>query len=205
MCPPLFLFDYDGVIADSLPIYYARVQEALTRMGHHFITTPEDYLRLFEGNFYRSLEERGVDVRTFSRVVSALPPQDTPIYPFMIPILNTLAQRAILVIISSNGRAAIEASLVQRGLRDLFRAVMGSETAFSKEDKIRRARKTIAPDTKEVFYIGDTVGDIKEGRACGVKTVAVGWGWHTIEQLAAAQPDYLIPKPEGLLTLFPPS
>jgi phosphoglycolate phosphatase len=51
------------------------------------------------------------------------------------------------------------------------------------------------------FYIGDTVGDIKEARAAGVWTVAVTWGWHSRERLLAARPDFLVDTPEELLQI----
>jgi len=42
---------------------------------------------------------------------------------------------------------------------------------------------------------------MKEGRQAGVKTVAVTWGWHSREKLAATGPDYLLDRPEELLKL----
>ena len=72
---------------------------------------------------------------------------------------------------------------------------------LSKKDKILYAinKYQIAPE--EIFYIGDTTGDIKEGKQAGVKTIGVTWGWHSKEKMAAAQPDYLFDKPEDLLQL----
>jgi phosphoglycolate phosphatase len=51
------------------------------------------------------------------------------------------------------------------------------------------------------YYIGDTAGDIREARAAGVRTVAVTWGWHSRERLAATQPDFLVDTPEELLSI----
>lgn len=201
----LILFDYDGVIADSFPVYYSLVREALTRLGHHIITDPEDFRALFDDNFYRSLAQKGVDLATFSRSVYAERRVETPIYPFMPPILKGLATSATLAVISSNAGNTIRAALEAADLLPLFAAIMGSDTAFSKEEKIRRARERFSPPSGEVYYVGDTVGDITEGRAAGATTVAVCWGWHGRERLAHAHPDYLVTDPAALLALFPPT
>ena len=52
-----------------------------------------------------------------------------------------------------------------------------------------------------MYYVCDTVGDIREARDAGIRTVAVTWGWHSRERLAAAHPDRLIDVPEKLLAL----
>jgi len=54
---------------------------------------------------------------------------------------------------------------------------------------------------QDIYYIGDTTGDIKEGKEAGVKTVGVTWGWHSKALLAASRPDYLFDTPEDLLQL----
>jgi phosphoglycolate phosphatase len=54
---------------------------------------------------------------------------------------------------------------------------------------------------EKTFYVGDTVGDIKEARLAGVKTVAVTWGWHNKERLEMASPDYVIETPDDLLKI----
>ena len=58
----------------------------------------------------------------------------------------------------------------------------------------------------EQWYVGDTVADIVEGKAAGVRTIAagvrtiaVGWGWHDAERLLGASPDYLAQTPADLL------
>ena len=38
--------------------------------------------------------------------------------------------------------------------------------------------------------VGDTVSDIEQAKIAGVATIAVSWGWHRIEWLRTANPDY---------------
>ncbi|MEM6528564.1 MAG: HAD family hydrolase [Chloroflexota bacterium] len=52
------------------------------------------------------------------------------------------------------------------------------------------AGRSIAPE--HVLIIGDTLMDITAARASGVKVCAVATGYNTRDELAAAEPDYLI-------------
>jgi phosphoglycolate phosphatase-like HAD superfamily hydrolase len=45
---------------------------------------------------------------------------------------------------------------------------------------------------EEVWVIGDTPLDVSCARAIGARVAAVATGWHSLEQLAAAQPDLLL-------------
>ena len=42
------------------------------------------------------------------------------------------------------------------------------------------------------YYVGDTKGDMIEGKKAGAVTVAVTWGWHTADNLAEASPDHTV-------------
>ena len=67
--------------------------------------------------------------------------------------------------------------------------------------KIRQALAKYGTAKEDAWFIGDTTGDIREAKAVGIKTIAVTWGWHSREKLAAVEPDYLIDRPEELLVL----
>jgi len=47
--------------------------------------------------------------------------------------------------------------------------------------------------------VGDTVGDVLEGRQAGIRTMAVTWGWHSEERLAQAEPDLIVRTPQEVL------
>ncbi len=58
----LFLFDFDGVLVDSLDLYAGMVTRCLERIGTPIVKSKEDYLALFDGNFYESMAAAGVDL-----------------------------------------------------------------------------------------------------------------------------------------------
>jgi phosphoglycolate phosphatase len=87
------------------------------------------------------------------------------------------------------------------GFAPYFRELLGADFRFSKKEKIAYLLEKYGIPGGQAFYIGDTAGDIGEARAAGVRSVAVSWGWHSRERLAAAHPDFLVDTPEELLTV----
>jgi phosphoglycolate phosphatase len=199
----LLLFDFDGVLVESLDVYERVVKKALARIGSPIVKSREDFLDLFDGNFYESLAQKGVDVQVLARTIRMTPEDHAQILPHgaMMPVLRALHERRVLAVLSSNAARTIERALARFGWDGCFDRVLGSEAGFSKTEKFSRALEIYGMEPAEVSYVCDTVGDIREARDAGIRTVAVTWGWHSRERLAAAHPDRLIDVPEKLLTL----
>ncbi len=199
----LLLFDFDGVLADSLDLYAEAVARCLLRIGTPIVKNREDYLALFEGNFYESMAAKGVDLAAFAGAAKEILPglDYDAMKPFdgLIPVLEALRKENLLVVISSNGFRTISRMLDLFGFDRFFEGILGSDFLFSKKEKIAHALAKFGIDRRRTFYIGDTTGDILEAREAGVRTVAVTWGWHSREKLVAARPDFLVDKPEDLL------
>ena len=49
-----------------------------------------------------------------------------------------------------------------------------------------------AVERDRVWVIGDTPHDVACARAINAKAVAVGTGWHSMEELNASNPDYAV-------------
>lgn len=201
----LFLFDFDGVLVDSLGYYEDSLRRSLEKIGRPVVKTREDYLDLFEDNLYQSLLNLGINLEEFfeanrrgqSRLDCHL------LKPFLplIPVLEDLRERHTLAVVSSNSTDLIEGILLHNGFRDCFCGILGAEFSLSKEEKIRQARSLWPAPAEETYYVGDTSGDVREARQAGVKAIAVLWGWHDRDRLARAGPDYLVAKPEELLAI----
>ena len=204
----LYLFDFDGVLVDSLAFYEELVRTSLEDMGLFIVRDRQDYLDLFEDNFYESLRGRGVDVETFNararaRAAVADYGRITPVAG-MAAVLPALQRNGIRnVIISSNASGAIETVLERSGWSRFFEGVLSADFMLEKVGKILHARERWNEQGGPVFYIGDTTGDIREARAAGASTVAVTWGWHSEERLRVAGPDRIVHSPGELLSFAP--
>ncbi len=205
MSTKLFLFDFDGVIADSLSFYEEFVRICLEQTGTPVINTREEYLDLFDDNFYTALRERGVDTAAFTNTaVNVAPQMDySRIVPFgdLLPVIRELAQNNTLLVISSNTSPPIEAFFSRYEYHGIFDDILGADFMLSKSKKIRHAVEKWHADTETTYYVGDTAGDIREGKVAGIRTVAATWGWHPRERLEKAAPDYIVDSPHDLLTI----
>jgi len=204
----LLLFDFDGVIVDSLKLYEEIVRCSLEAIGTPIIKDREDFLDLFADNFYEAMRQEGVDVEAFNRAVERLIPQVdyNRVVPFvdLIPLLEKLRKENILLIISSNSLAAIKTIISKYRFDHYFEEILGADFMFSKIDKINYALEKWNFSREDTYFIGDTLGDMKEAKMAGVRTVAVTWGWHSRERLEKAGVDFLFDRPDELLVLADP-
>jgi phosphoglycolate phosphatase len=201
----LFLFDCDGVLVDSLAVFEGTVRECLAVIGQPIISTREDFLDLFDDNFYTAITQRGVDLDAFMQAAGPILARvnfaGMKAVDGLLPVITAMHRLYPLVIISSGGQKTIRGQLAHFGFNGIFETILGSDFLLSKINKINHAVSAFGVDKDRTYYIGDTTGDIREAKAAGVRTVAVTWGWHSGERLAKAKPDYLIYNPSELLSI----
>ena len=201
----LLLFDFDGVLVDSLDVYEKTVTDCLNVIGQPLTRGREEFLELFEGNFYASLAEKGVNMDKFITasvdILSKVNYADMKPFDAIRPVLRELKKNHPLVVISSNDTPTIKEALRLYDFEGIFDDVLGSDFMFSKKEKILHVIQKYSVTLEDIYYIGDTTGDIKEGKEAGVKTVGITWGWHSKERMASSRPDHLFDKPEDLLQL----
>ena len=203
--PPLILFDYDGVIADSYEVYFHEFTRACTAHGFDNLNSREAFLRLFDGNLIAQLIKAGFPLRKLKKLADDFRPQiemaNSRIAPFpgMVEILRTLSAWHPLIIITANSSHVVQRFLDTYALHDI-KGVLGSDIETSKVKKIRMARRQFRDH--RAYYIGDTKGDMIEARRAGAIPVAAGWGWHSRERLESAYPDHIITEQDELLSLF---
>jgi len=200
---PVIMFDNDGVLADSFDAFLAAFGAACRRHGHAGIGTRERFLGLFEGNFYDGMAAHGVSREALRAIVddttaalSATP--DLRPFPGVAELLQRLATRFDVVVISSNAASVVRGFLAREGLDAFVSDVLGVETDPSKVRKIATVTARY-PGQLAYFYVGDTSGDMVEGAAAGATPLGAGWGWHGPAVLAAAGAAYVAATPADLL------
>ena len=202
----LVMFDYDGVIADSLDAHVKSFLAAFRDNGCTKVNTAQDIIDLYEGNVYRSMSDLDLSEEEIDRILESYNVKQSilldqiQLFPQVRELFSDLVSAGHRVyIITSNTAEAVSGVLSKREISGVEK-VMGSETAKSKIKKIHMAMGW-HPDLK-AYYIGDTKGDIYEGREAGAATVGVAWGWHGPDKLKESQPDHLIYAPGELIQLI---
>jgi phosphoglycolate phosphatase-like HAD superfamily hydrolase len=105
-------------------------------------------------------------------------------------------RRVVLGVLTGNVADGLAIKLAPTGLLSLFKVqASGSDSALRPElPAVAVARADLLTGRrytgKEVVVIGDTPADISCGAALGVRAIAVATGRHTIDELAACEPDY---------------
>jgi len=199
---PLVMFDYDGVIVDSLAEFLEGWTRACGACGFE-IRSPEEAIGLFDENVYLSMGRQGVDNATIDRILDLFKASSNfssvELFPGMANALESIAVRNTVIIITSNLSIAARAVLERNNIRCVT-DVIGAEHEKSKIKKIAAVTARFPELTP--YYVGDTRGDLLEGREAGALTVGVTWGWHTAAKLREGQPDYLVDTPAELAALF---
>jgi phosphoglycolate phosphatase len=202
---PALIFDYDGVIADSLDYFVGSFLDACREHNIGTLKTRHDFLRLFDTNLYEGMAQAGIAEDTMRPLLCSMGEllrvreHSYGLFAGIGAVLQRLGGSYPLYVVTSNVARVVREHLSVHGV-SCFRRILGSEDDTSKVRKIQTVRRLHAG--LPCYYIGDTVGDMLEGREAGAKTVAVAWGWHGRERLAGTGPDFVADSPADLLALF---
>lgn len=197
------MFDFDGVIADSLESIHQATIRALREHGLDDLAADDFVLRLVESNWFEGLQKAGVPGRV-GRVIDDLVAMsvasgEVAPYEGIREVVAALAERHRVLIVTSNRSDIVEDFLSQWDITGIDE-VLGGDKGESKVPKLTAALARYPHDG--AWFVGDTVGDVVEGRAAGVATVAVAWGWHSERQLVESSPDRVACTPRDLLRLL---
>jgi phosphoglycolate phosphatase len=138
----LVMFDFDGVIVDSLDVFSTAFIDACAAVGVTGFAAPEDLLAVMEDNFYVGMRARGIDddrvADVLHRLGEALIRARHWLKPFpLIPqVLEDLGETCAVVVVTSSPAEVVEGWLRSHGVAGVAE-VAGAETARSKVEKIR--------------------------------------------------------------------
>lgn len=208
------LFDLDGTLTDPKEGITSSVQYALKSFG---IDEPDaDKLEPFIGpplresfmNFYGFEKEKAEEaVAKYREWFVPKGIFQNKLYPGIGEMLAQLKKQGrILAVASSKPRVFVDKILKHFAIEQYFDVVVGSEldgTRDSKEEVIGEAlRRLSAADNTGIVMIGDRKFDIYGGKAYGLVTVGVTFGYAGEGELEEAGADYIAESVEELRRLL---
>ena len=206
--PRLILFDYDGVLVESLDLILKMTRRAFLAVGSKCSPSPADVARMHNvtfkglGRLGHLSQDRMEAFQTCLLDLNTQHATDPPLFPEIGALLGALADHYTLGIVSANATRGVEQVLAREGLGPLVTTVMGGDMPGRKAEKIARAARQLDIPLGQVYMIGDTVSDIREARRAAVVSIAVTWGWHDEARLITEAPDHVVRSPRDLRDYF---
>lgn len=205
----LVVFDLDGTLVDSARDLATAVNEMLARVSPGTPPLPETEVRGFIGEGARLLV-----CRSLTRAGLPHPPDEalsvfmdcyrgrmldtTRLYPGVAEVLDALAGHALAVLTNKPGDLS-RAILGGLGLGGRFARTYGGDELPRKPDPagLVRIMAETGHHPASTVIVGDSAIDVQTGRAAGVLTVGVRYGFAP-DSFRAHPPDILLDDVRGL-------
>lgn len=208
MVEKLVVFDFDGVIADTLEriVYHANIvskkygvfekitSDVIKNMSPMEFETIGIEIGLSQNE---SIEFSKDMVQAFSVDKAVI-----PIFQDIEYVLRKLEKKYVLVIISGNSSISINRVLNAHKIGGLFSDIFTKEGFGSKKDKLKTVVTKYRCNPSEVYFIGDAESDIQAAEYCRVNSIAVFWGNQNKDILVKSNPKYTVEKPMELLGIL---
>lgn len=167
------LFDYDGVIVDSMPELYKGVCAVLQKCN---ISVPsfEHFCRTYAApylDYYRSLGVTATQDDIDRWYAEEVQDDNIPLVPNFPEMIISLVTRGMVVgIVSARDAHTIKARLHKETLLAYFSFIAGD--SHMKDQALQDFCRRFHFGPEEVLFVGDLISDIRDGKKAGCVTVA---------------------------------
>lgn len=202
------LFDLDGTIADSAPGILSCLRATLEEFGA--APASEADLTWVIGPPLHAVAERLLGgperveacVAAYRRRYADEGVQAAEPFPGIGDELRRLKAAGYALFVCTSKITPFAEQIVGRfGLAELFDGVYGAGPKAAADDKVRLAGRIVSERGLEAAgacLIGDRREDVTAGRANGLRTIGVLWGYGSREELSEAGADRLCAAPAEL-------
>lgn len=184
------IFDLDGTIVDSEPVFFRIVNDLAPRFGYTPID-PDESGALKQLHLRDFLRQRlGWRIVLLPWILHAgrkryhTIANEVPIFSGINEIFATLRERGTRIgIVSSSEERTVRAILKANALEVDF---IAHSDLFGKARALKKAARTKLFTPNESVYIGDEVRDVEACREADIPIIAVSWGLNSKEALEQA-------------------
>jgi N-acetyl-D-muramate 6-phosphate phosphatase len=210
------LFDLDGTLIDSAPDLAGAANDM--RVARGLAPYPLAHFRPMVGSGARGMVGRAFEVAPpdpqfaalrdeFLQRYEARMTQQTHVFPAMLPLLEALGVHTLPWGIVTNKATRFAEPLARAlGLHESAATlVCGDTTPHSKPhpEPLLEAARRLRVEPANCAYVGDDLRDVQAGKAAGMVTIAVAWGYLGLgESIDAWGADHIVQTPHQLLHLL---
>ena len=205
------IFDLDGTLTQSEEGIWNCVRYTAGQMGfpvpdaptlRKFIGPPLDYsFRTWMGMSEEQADEATRVYRSRYQTVGLF---ENRVYPGIRRLLRGLKAQGCWVAIATGKPQSPSERIVEHfGLSPWIDRIVGSKEKMG-ADKNELIRAALPEDFAQAWMVGDRKFDIEGGRAVGVKTLGVGYGYGSEEELRAVGCDAYAATVQDVIDLFCP-
>lgn len=213
------IFDLDGTLLDTLDDLTDAVNHALNALGREGLS--RERVRRFVGNgvpklieralFYTECgnEESGGErprsfdecLRLFTRYYDNHNADKTKPYNGIADMINAVKAQGIKTAIVTNKYDGAAQALKSRFFGGIDVAVGTSDDIRPKPatDGVDKAFGMLGVDAARSVYVGDGETDVATARNCGMRVIAVSWGFRDRDVLESLKPDIIIDDPSEII------
>jgi phosphoglycolate phosphatase len=203
----LIIFDYDGVLIDSLDVAISAGQEFCRFVSHDRVPTKETIGALEIMTYQEIARSVGLphgqaerfSSHVFERFQAVGP--SLVFFPGIEALLHRIASKNI-AIVSGNAKRVIYAKLAAHKLADKIICIFGAYEPGDKAEKIRSACNHFGVKAGLSCMIGDSASDIRFAKRAGAQAIAATWGWQSRNMLVKEEPDFIVNTVQELAVLL---
>jgi len=203
----IFIFDFDGTIADTHHYIIHLSNRLASEFGYNLIRD-EEIESLKDKTTQEVIKHLRVPMLKIPMIVSRAKKEfkeDTSKLKPIRGIENVLyqlhASGVKIGILSSNSLENIKGFLSHHKI-DIFDFIHSTSKVWSKNTSLKQLMEKHKLKKNDIIYIGDEIRDIVAAQKIGVAVAAVTWGYNSAKALVKYHPDYLLHTPRELLSLL---
>lgn len=206
------IFDFDGTLADTLPICFYAFQAVFKHFDNKEVTSDEikamfgpSETGIIRENLMNPQHDQAIEMYydKYSEKHRELVLDDARINTLL---LQLKSQSYKLGIVTGKARKSLEISLDSLQMRDLFDVIItGDDVSVPKPDPegIKKVLEDLKIKNTEAVFVGDSEADILAGKQADVYTIGVNWlpNYQTAE--FTTQPDQFLDNIDEFMQLLP--
>jgi phosphoglycolate phosphatase len=209
----LLIFDLDGTLANTLPDIAASVNHTLGRLGRGPL--PIETVGRFVGDglemlLTRALGAQSGPIEDAAAIYLEHHRRNLVASTFLYPAVKETLEyfkSLPMAVITNKARELSEPLLARLGINKYFNFVIGADNGLPLKpapDSILKILSEVGVAKERAAIVGDSTTDVRAGKAAGIMTCSVTYGFRSEEELRKAGPDYIIHTLSELKNLFIP-